>query len=112
MQQDLATVLDEESEAFVENNNGSSFDENIFVELDKPITVFEIEKVICSLKRNESAAGDQLLNEYFIEFADILSGHLVDLFNAILNSGSFPSQWSEGIIVRIFKKNDPSDLNN
>ena len=82
------------------------------MELDKPISVFEIEKVIRLLKRNKSAAGDQLLNEYYIEFADILSGHLVDLFNAILNSDSFPSQWSESIIVRLFKKNDPSDLNN
>ena len=112
MQQDLATVLDEESEEFVKNNNASSVDENNFEELDKPITVFEIETVIRSLKRNKSAAGDQLLNEYFIESADILSGHLVDLFNAILNSGFFPSQWSEGIIVPLFKKNDPNDVNN
>ena len=80
--------------------------------MDKPITVFEIETVIRSLKRNKAAAGDQLLNEYFIESADILSGHLVDLFNAILNSGFFPSQWSEGIIVPLFKKNDPNDVNN
>ena len=84
MQQDLATVLDEESEEFVKNNNASTVDENNFEELDKSITVFEIETVIRSLKRNKSAAGDQLLNEYFIEPAYILSGHLVDLFNAIL----------------------------
>ena len=103
MQQDLATVLDEESEEFVKNN-ASTVDETNFEELDKPITVFEIETVIRSLKRNKSAAGDQLLNEYFIESVDILSGHLVDLFNAILNSGFFPSQWSEGIIVPLFKK--------
>ena len=76
MQQDLATVLDEESEVFVKNNNASTVDENNFEELDKPITVFEIETVIRSLKRNKSAAGDKLLNEYFIESADISSGHL------------------------------------
>ena len=104
MQQDLATVLDEESEEFVKNDNASTVDENNFEELDKPITVSEIETVIRSLKRTKSAAGDQLLNGYFIESADILSGHLVDLFNTILNSGFFPSQWSEGIIVPLFKK--------
>ena len=54
----LATVLDEESEEFVKNNNASTVDENNFEELDKPITVFEIETVIRSLKRNKSAAGD------------------------------------------------------
>ena len=65
-----------------------------------------------SLKTNKSFANDQLLNEYFIESLDILSSHLVDIFNAILNSGYFPNQWSEGIIVPIFKKNDPSDVQN
>ena len=96
----------------IKNNNASTVDKNNFEELDKPITVFEIETVIRFLKRNKSAAGNQLLNEYFIESVDILSGHLVDLFNAILNSGFFPSQWSEGIIVPLFKKNDPNDVNN
>ena len=50
------------------------------------------------------------MSEYFIESADILSGHLADIFNAILNSGVFPSQWSEGIIVPLY--NDPNDVNN
>ena len=64
------------------------------------ITVKEIETAIRSLKRNKSAAG----NAHFIESADILSGHLVDIFNASLNSGVFPSQWSEGIIEPLFIK--------
>ena len=32
--------------------------------------------------------------------------------NGILNSGHFPAQWSQGIIVPLFKKNDPNDVNN
>ena len=68
--------------------------------------------VIQKLKRNKAFAGNQLLNEYFIESCDILLGHLVDLFNGILNSGHFPDQWSQGIIVPLFKKNDPNDVNN
>ena len=112
MQQDLATVHDEETEELILNDDAFSSNDSNFEELDKPITVKEIETVIRSLKRNKSAAGDELLNEYFIESADILSGHLADIFNAILNSGVFPSQWSEGIIVPLFKKNDPNDVNN
>ena len=42
----------------------------------------------------------------------VLSGHIVDIFNAILNSGVFPSLWSEGMLVSLFKKNDPNDVNN
>ena len=42
-----------------------------------------------------------------MESLDRLSGHFVDIFNAILNSGYFPNQWSEGIIVPLFKKSAP-----
>ena len=111
MQQDLNNVQDVESEHFCQTNDFDSQDCN-FEELDKPITFEEVKEVISSLKRNKSFAGDKLLNEYFIESLDILSSHLVDIFNAILNSGYFPNQWSEGIIVPLFKKNDPCDVNN
>lgn len=111
MHNDLFNVQDRESEYFCQNND---FDSNncTFEELDIPITLAEVEFVIRSLKRNKSFSCDQLLNEYFIESFDILSGHIVDIFNAILNSGVFPRQWTEGILVPLFKKNDPNDVNN
>ena len=56
--------------------------------------------------------SDCLINEYFIESCDIISSHLVDLFNIIFNSGYFPDQWSKGIIISLHKKNDPDDVNN
>ena len=103
MQQDLNNVQDVESEHFCQTNDFDSQDCN-FEELDKPITFEEVKEVISSLKRNKSFAGDKLLKEYFIESLDILSSHLVDIFNAILNSGYFPNQWSEGIIVPLLKR--------
>jgi len=45
-----------------------------------------------------------------IESFDIILPHLVDLFNAILNSGCFPDEWSRGIIVPLHKKGDPNDV--
>ena len=111
MQEDLNNVQNMESELFCQNNDFDSQDCN-FEELDQPVTFEEVKDVIRSLKKNKSFGGDQLLNEYFIESLDILSSHLVDIFNAILNSGYFPNQWSEGIIVPVYKKNDPSDVQN
>ena len=111
MQQDLNNVQNVECEDFCQNNDFDSQDCN-FEELDKQIIFEEVKKVIRSLKTNKSFANDQLLNEYFIESLDKLSSHLVDICNAILYSGYFPNQWSEGIIVPIFKKNDPSDVQN
>ena len=105
------SVNDTEAFDFSENFN---FDNtrSTFEELDKPITVAEISAVIRNLKRNKSVAGDNLLNENFIESFDILGSHLVDIFNAILDSGHFPELWTKGVLVPIFKKNDPNDVKN
>lgn len=84
-----------------------------FEELYQSITVAEIEVVVHNLKtKNKSFASDLLINEYFIESFDTLCSHLIDVFNAVLSSGHFPEQWSQGIIVLLFKKNDPFDVNN
>ena len=52
------------------------------------------------------------MNEYFIESFDILGSHLADIFNSILDSGHFPELWTKGVLVSIFKKNDPNDVKN
>ena len=88
MQQNHLSSTDAESESFCSTHNFDS-NECTFSELDKPITSKEIQDVIQNLKRNKAFAGDQLSNEYFIESCDILLGHLVDIFNGILNSGHF-----------------------
>ena len=61
---------------------------------------------IKSLKREKAPGSDNLLNEYFLETADIICSHLTDLFNGIFASGKFPESWTEGIIVPVFKKGD------
>ncbi|KAL4219933.1 hypothetical protein ACF0H5_020345 [Mactra antiquata] len=111
LQNDLQKVTNQEAENFCSYQN---FNESScrFEELDIPITVLEIKKVINGLKRNKAYSIDNLLNEYFIETFDILSSHIVDLFNKILSSGHFPSTWSKGYITPIFKKNDPNDARN
>ena len=111
MQTDNTNIHEQESEDFCRNYD---FDRNKcnFEELDIPVCLSEVECAIKKLKRGKSYAGDQLINEYFIETADILAPHIVDLFNLILDTGHFPSEWSEGIIVPVHKKNDIDDVNN
>jgi len=64
------------------------------------------------LKKNKAYGSDCVLNEYLIESIDILSAHLCDLFNSILNAGFFPDNWAEGIIIPLHKKGDKNDVNN
>jgi len=87
-------------------------DDCIFGELDKPITVKEIECVINKLKSKKAFGGDSLINEYFIATVDILGAHLAGIFNGILITGFFSKQWMEGLIVLLHKKNYCNDVNN
>ena len=70
MHEDLFNTQDRESEDFCQNNDFDSVN-CTFEELDKAITLEEVELVIRSLKRNKSFSRDQLLNEYFIGSFDI-----------------------------------------
>ena len=66
-----------------------------FEELNTPITCNEVLLAIKCLKSSKvSCPSDDLLNEYFISSADILVGHITDLFNKIFDPGHFPEVWS------------------
>jgi hypothetical protein len=56
-------------------------------------------EAIKTLKTNKTPGIDCLLNEYFIECIDILSSHICDIFNYVLDSGYFPDTWSEGVRI-------------
>jgi hypothetical protein len=101
----------EEAEYFCENNDFDIPNES-FIELDQPIIVDEILNAVKCLKSEKAYGSDCLLNEYFIESIDILSAHLCDLFNGILNSGIYPDKWMEGIIIPLHKKGNVDDVNN
>ena len=53
-----------------------------------------------------------MINEYFIEFKNVLIPIIHKLFNRIFSSGFFPRMWSKSVIVPILKKGDVSDPNN
>ena len=98
---------DEEVEDFLrdfDNNQGQNGGGSTFESLDENISHEEIKRCIKQLSRNKSPGKDNLLNEYFIESIDLLIEPLGILFNNILNSGYFPSQWTEGIIIPLHKK--------
>ena len=83
-----------------------------FLELDEPISRLEIKTAISNLSTNKSSGIDNIVNEYFKHAAEILLEPLHTLFNKILNSGSFPTQWATGVVVPIHKKGDFDDPNN
>ena len=85
----------------------SNVEECFYQELDYPV-----QAIIANLKSKTSAGKDNLINEYFITFKDVFVPLLVRLFNDIFDSGNFPSIWTEGIIIPLFKKGHANDANN
>ena len=81
--------------------------------LNGEVTAKEIADNISSLKNNRSAGDDDVCNEYLKITADLLLPIFVIFFNMILNTGIFPSSWSIGTLIPIFKgKGDPKDPKN
>ena len=61
---------------------------------------------------NKSPGIDNILNEVIKIGKDAIKGHLVNLFNQILDTGKYPVLWSFGLIVPIHKKDDRSKVEN
>ncbi|CAC5367839.1 unnamed protein product [Mytilus coruscus] len=89
------------------NTNG----ECVCEELDREITENDILKAIRNLKRDKSH-GVGFLNEYFIEYKEVFMPVLLYIFNGILKSGIFPTDWAKAILIPIFKKDNVLDPNN
>ena len=72
--------------------------------LNSPITADEIKSVVQKLKSGKSAGSDNILDEYIKYTLDaMLAIYVFLLFNVILDKGTIPESWTEGIIIPIYK---------
>ena len=77
--------------------------------LDRQISTNELEKAISKLKINKACGQDGIINE-FIKHSNVdIYNVILRIFNTILDTGFFPSQWSVGVIVPVHKKGDVND---
>ena len=80
--------------------------------LNNCITMNELVNAIKKLKNNKACGFDGILNEFLKNSNLEVRNVLLKIFNVILESGIFPSEWTIGEIVPVFKKgniNDPSN---
>ena len=89
-----------------ETNMETHSNERVEGPLDYPITDEEFEAAVNKLKANKSPGIDNILNEVLKIAKDTIKGHLVNLFNRILDTGKYPTLWSFGLIVPIHKKDE------
>ena len=80
--------------------------------IDYTITDEEFEAAINKLKANKSPGIDDILKEVTRIGKEAIKGHLVNLFNRILDTGKYPALWSFRLIVPIYKEDDRSKVEN
>lgn len=72
-------------------------------ELNAPISVDEVIKIIKKLKNNKACGVDLVRNEFLKNCSAAVIGCITAFFNVILESGLVPKDWCLGSIVPIFK---------
>ena len=81
-------------------------------ELDRPFTSAEISKTISSLQRHKSSDFSNNVSDFFIDANHFISPYLVNVFNKIFDTGTYPDTWCRGVIVPIHKKGDTRNASN
>ena len=87
------------------NNTGKNI-------LDEKISINEIIKSTKQLKSGKAAGLDRVCNEMLKCSLPHFGPALVKIFNSMLESGKFPTQWKSSILVPIHKKGDKCNPSN
>ena len=78
----------------------------MFDELNVPFTINDVKKACNKLNNGKSGGPDYFLNEFFKygSSVDSFNNVLCSLFNKLFDTGYFPSEWSEGYVVPLHKR--------
>ena len=80
--------------------------------LDRPISREEVLLAVRKLKSCKAAGPDDVIGELFKYSGNVVIDFLVQLFNFLFNNGVFPDNWTESILLPLYKKGDINDPNN
>lgn len=80
--------------------------------LDRPISKQDVISAIKKLKNAKAAGPDGFIGEIYKGLENVAVDFLVNLFNNLFDSGVYPEQWTESVIVPLFKKGDKNNPNN
>ena len=86
--------------------------DNLKSELDNPIKQAEVVEEISKLENNKAVAFDRVSNEMLKAAKLVIAKPLLNLFNAILSSATYPSAWKDDILSPLHKSGEKTDPNN
>ena len=104
-QQLYANKMDnlEELDKFLEKYNFPKLNQEEIENLNRPITIMEIETVIRNLPANKSPGPDSFTAEFYQKFREGLTPILLKLFQKIAEEGKLPNSFYEATITLIQK---------
>ena len=76
--------------------------------LNAPISIDETKASLKYMKVNKAAGTDGIPSEFYKYTCNILDQPLTALFNNVLDTGSYPSTWCEGLINPLHKRDSPT----
>ena len=79
---------------------------------DHPITRYEVEAELKSLKQGKAPGMDGIGNEFYRYLSEYLLDPLTTLFNYVWLKGDYPDKWSEGVIQPLHKKGSYNETDN
>ena len=82
----------------------NNFSENVVDFLDNAISMDELNFAINKLNNNKSPGSDHIVNEFLKNNSFLFRKAILKIFNSILITGYFPSSWTLGLIIPIYKK--------
>jgi hypothetical protein len=92
-------------------NDGEDDDVHVY-ELDEEISLNEVKSAIHRLKSGKASGLDNISAESLKAAENIIAPFLVKLFNRLFETGVFPKEWSQSVIIPLFKKGDANNPEN
>ena len=78
----------------------------------KTVTVKAVRKIMKQMKKKKSKGNDGITQECLLLGEETLAGPLTEIINQSIETGTFPTQWREAVVVPILKKGDTKDPKN
>ena len=106
-------VLGQHTASTLEQSENHINEEDVHInELDEQISLAEVKQAIRKLKAGKASGIDEIPAEFVKAAEDMVAPFLTKLFNRVYDTGVFPKQWSQSVIVPLLKKGDINDPGN
>ena len=76
------------------------------------ITTFEVRLAIKQMKKGKAPGPDNITLDLIADADEPIHVRLAQLFNKCLKESKTPEEWNKAILILLYKKGDPRDMNN